>query len=263
MVCGRKRLFRVMKYSWDASQDFLEMAKADSEFGGKRKFLLPVIAEEKDKMMEKFDFDDSESSLIAGIMLFGGQTMGLAAKHEAVREIKQSALFQDTEMVLALHRNQTSPAEILVLSLAGVDIFQTDYALEAALEGKALMLTPTLADGSNQDAIASLLAKYKVQNTLLKNDPTLAIAICAEQLNPRDPKILLDFNALSEAEAEELKWSEAPIQPKCDCYTCLNYSRSYLYHLMEVKEMNLNILLAIHNMRVMDALFKEIQSQRQ
>ena len=79
------------------------MAKADSDFGRKRRFLLPIIAEEKDKMMDKFNFDDNETSFIAGIMLFGGQTMGLAAKHEVIREIKQSGLFQSSEMVLALH----------------------------------------------------------------------------------------------------------------------------------------------------------------
>ena len=78
------------------------MAKADPEFGGKTKFLVPVIAEEKDKMMEKFDFE-GEADLVAGVMLFGGQTLGLAAKHENVREIRQSELFKESELVLALH----------------------------------------------------------------------------------------------------------------------------------------------------------------
>ena len=78
------------------------MAKADQEFGGKTKFLVPVIAEETDKMMAKFDFE-GESNLVAGIMLFGGQTLGLAAKQENVREIRQSELFKGSELVLALH----------------------------------------------------------------------------------------------------------------------------------------------------------------
>ena len=65
--------------------------------------MLPVIAEEKDKMMEKFDFE-GDANWVAGIMLFGGQTMGLAAKQETVREIRQSEPFKEgTGMVIALH----------------------------------------------------------------------------------------------------------------------------------------------------------------
>ena len=64
--------------------------------------MLPVIAEEKDRMIDKFDFE-GESNWIAGIMLFGGHTMGLAAKQESVREIRQSEPFKGAEMVIALH----------------------------------------------------------------------------------------------------------------------------------------------------------------
>ena len=41
--------------------------------------------------------------------------------------------------VISVHDNAT-PFQIAVMSLAGLDFFQTDYALELALEGKALRL---------------------------------------------------------------------------------------------------------------------------
>ncbi len=47
--------------------------------------------------------------------------------------------------------------------------------------------------------------------------------------------------------------------PGCDCYTCKYYTRAYIYHMLEVKEMNANILLAIHNMRQYDFLFEMIR----
>jgi tRNA-guanine family transglycosylase len=47
--------------------------------------------------------------------------------------------------------------------------------------------------------------------------------------------------------------------PGCDCYTCKHYTRAYIYHMLEVKEMNANILLAIHNMRQYDFLFEMIR----
>ena len=111
--------------------------------------------------------------------------MGLAAKHERVKEIKQHEFMKGK--VLAIHQNQTSSAEIVLLSLAGVDFFHTDYPFEAALEGKALLIKSSLE--KNSDCITQLLEKYKVQNELIKKDPALAIAICGEQLKASDPKM--------------------------------------------------------------------------
>jgi tRNA-guanine family transglycosylase len=45
----------------------------------------------------------------------------------------------------------------------------------------------------------------------------------------------------------------------CECYTCKNYTRAYIYHMLEVKEMNATILLAIHNVHQYDFLFKMIR----
>lgn len=40
-----------------------------------------------------------------------------------------------------------------------------------------------------------------------------------------------------------------PIDEACDCYTCKNFSRSYLHHLDKSKEMLAGILASIHNLR--------------
>jgi len=40
----------------------------------------------------------------------------------------------------------------------------------------------------------------------------------------------------------------SPIDNTCNCYTCSNYSRSYLRHLFNCKEMNASILSSIHNL---------------
>ena len=38
-----------------------------------------------------------------------------------------------------------------------------------------------------------------------------------------------------------------PLQEGCGCYTCTNYSRAYLHHLLKAKEMLASTLLTIHN----------------
>ena len=38
-----------------------------------------------------------------------------------------------------------------------------------------------------------------------------------------------------------------PVDPNCDCYTCKNFSRAYLRHLFQAREINAAILNTIHN----------------
>lgn len=63
-------------------------------------------------------------------------------------------------------------------------------------------------------------------------------------LNLKTSKLLKDSN---------------PIDKKCDCYTCQNYSRSYLTHLFRANEMLGPILTTIHNLSFMEKLMKEIR----
>src|SRR5690625_3681840 len=40
-----------------------------------------------------------------------------------------------------------------------------------------------------------------------------------------------------------------PIDPDCDCYTCRNYTRAYIQHLINAKEIVVSTLCTIHNER--------------
>lgn len=50
-----------------------------------------------------------------------------------------------------------------------------------------------------------------------------------------------------------------PIDEGCDCYTCKNYTRSYLRHLYRCKEGLGQRLLSIHNLRFLIRLMEEIR----
>jgi queuine tRNA-ribosyltransferase len=50
-----------------------------------------------------------------------------------------------------------------------------------------------------------------------------------------------------------------PIDEACDCYTCRNFSRAYLRHLIQAKEMLAATLLSIHNLRTLVRLVEEIR----
>ncbi|MDD5371044.1 MAG: tRNA guanosine(34) transglycosylase Tgt [Anaerolineaceae bacterium] len=50
-----------------------------------------------------------------------------------------------------------------------------------------------------------------------------------------------------------------PIDETCDCYTCLNFTRAYLRHLIVAREMLSGTLLSIHNLRTLVRLMGDIR----
>ena len=57
----------------------------------------------------------------------------------------------------------------------------------------------------------------------------------------------------------QYRHDERPLDPECDCYTCQNFSRAYLYHLNKFKEMLGAQLATIHNLRYYQRLMLGIR----
>lgn len=53
----------------------------------------------------------------------------------------------------------------------------------------------------------------------------------------------------------------SPISPDCDCYTCRNFSKAYIHHLLKAKEILAGNLVSIHNIRTMNRLMEDIRTQ--
>jgi queuine tRNA-ribosyltransferase len=53
---------------------------------------------------------------------------------------------------------------------------------------------------------------------------------------------------------------ERPIDPQCSCYTCTNFSRAYLRHLVSAKEILAASLLSIHNIHTLLELTQRIRT---
>ena len=52
---------------------------------------------------------------------------------------------------------------------------------------------------------------------------------------------------------------ERPIDKTCDCYTCQNFTRAYIRHLIVAKELLAGTLLSIHNLRALIRLVEDIR----
>ena len=50
-----------------------------------------------------------------------------------------------------------------------------------------------------------------------------------------------------------------PLDPECDCYTCKNYTRAYLRHLVKTKEILGDRLLSLHNLYFLSKLMERVR----
>ena len=56
------------------------------------------------------------------------------------------------------------------------------------------------------------------------------------------------------------RYDTGPLDSRCDCYTCENFSRAYLHHLDKCKEMLGGQLNTIHNLRYYQNLMSGLRS---
>lgn len=50
-----------------------------------------------------------------------------------------------------------------------------------------------------------------------------------------------------------------PLDPECDCYTCKNYTRAYIRHLVKTKEILGVRLLSMHNLYFLTKLMERVR----
>ena len=51
-----------------------------------------------------------------------------------------------------------------------------------------------------------------------------------------------------------------PLDPECDCYTCRNYSKSYIRHVFKAGEMMASMLLSNHNLHFLIKLMQNMRT---
>ena len=69
-----------------------------------------------------------------------------------------------------------------------------------------------------------------------------------------------DKTGLKHIKNQKFKHDPNPIQPKCECYTCKNYSKSYIHHLMKEGELLGHRLMTIHNIHFLLNLMQQIRN---
>jgi queuine tRNA-ribosyltransferase len=68
-----------------------------------------------------------------------------------------------------------------------------------------------------------------------------------------------DSTGLKHIKNQKFKHDPTPLQPKCECYTCKNYTTSYIHHLMKEGELLGHRLMTIHNIHFLLNLMHQIR----
>ena len=58
---------------------------------------------------------------------------------------------------------------------------------------------------------------------------------------------------------QHMKEIGGPLDPECDCYTCRNYTRAYIRHLIKANEILGVRLLSIHNINFLTKLMEKVR----
>jgi len=70
---------------------------------------------------------------------------------------------------------------------------------------------------------------------------------------------LLTWHGKMNIKRSEFRSDTKPIDEDCCCYTCRNFSRSYLHHLFKDDDMGVKRLLTIHNLHFINEFFEKMR----
>lgn len=72
---------------------------------------------------------------------------------------------------------------------------------------------------------------------------------------------LFTSQGVKKIEQAQFKTDFTPIDASCDCYTCIQYSASFVHHLFKAKEATGHTLATIHNIAYMNRLMKQYREK--
>lgn len=238
-VPGARRLHRAIGRASDWLKEILEAKGQDAELGFDWHVLACIQGGGDVKIRQKA-CTAAAAMPVAGYWIGGlgyQESLGCRAK---VLEAVTSALSPSLPRFLPL--NVGTPIEVLQAVLLGVDVLEVAYPAQAAAEGVALLFGCEMPEEETEHAQDD--AEVALGDLLPQAEGAAppAPARVVRQLHLRAPECREDFGPISAASP------------------AAQYSRAYLHHLFEVRELLGTMLLAQHNLHAYECLFAAMRS---
>lgn len=237
-VTGHRRLNRAVTKAADWLKEILELKAADPELSSFDWHILAGIQGGGDLRQRKKAAESAASFPAAGFWIGGlGYKESLEERARVLDAVTTSL---PTQLPRFLPLGSGSPLEVLQAVLLGVDILEIGYPVDAATEGLALTfdwdapLESMPGDGAEIEELLRPLLPQPDSETATSLRPV-------RQLQVRAADCREDFGPISEA---------SPVK---------QYSRAYLFHLFQVRELLGTMLLTQHNLHAYSGLFTAIR----
>jgi tRNA-guanine family transglycosylase len=186
---------------------------------------------------------ETTNRTIAGLVL-----QGLCQNESlADRELFFQRLFKNIDNSFGLEKPLVlssfgEPCDVLHALQFGINSFEVEYPFALAEKGLASLYTTEGEDPTEH---------------------TITIVLPTERME--EEKHHLHHELFKDKKARHIdlfdeKYREmlAPVQEKCDCYSCANHTMAYIHHLVKNSEMTGFLLLTIHNVHLYSKLVSKI-----
>lgn len=201
-----------------------------------------------DECAEPYDYEYNQASMQRTHMWLERCIAAKTRSDQALFGIVQGGVFADLRAQSAeFVASQDLPGN----AIGGLSVGETKEEMHAMLD----VIDPILPEdkprylmgvGTPQDLVNGILRGVDIFDCVL---PTrLARHNAAMTLDGR-------LNMMNASFARDPK----PIDEDCTCYTCQNYSRAYIRHLITAREILSGTLLSIHNLHTLVQLTKDIR----
>ncbi|XP_071517072.1 queuine tRNA-ribosyltransferase accessory subunit 2 [Panulirus ornatus] len=198
-----------------------------------------------------------DNSLISGYMLLGLHNNGPAAEKlepKLLHNLVKASLEPLPQELPRQAAGMWNPLTVLKLAELGVDLFDSTFPF-LVTERRGALTFPF--DLSRKETDGTCLRKEVLehQNKKLKvsgDTPKPQV----EENDKKDDKENNPFEEEHQTNPYEISLKDKnnmslmkPLVEGCDCYTCKNFSRAYIHHLINVNELLAPVLLMMHNMQ--------------
>jgi len=232
-----KRVGKATKKSLQFLDSFLALKETDCDMQD-----YPVVAAVEggfDANARQFSAKEVAKRPVNGFLIDGFHSNGPDAETLCWQEVRE--LFTDAVNLLPKQKPKfyfgpANPSLVFKLLCVGVDVFDTSYPNMVTERESALIFKNTFIGKGNP--ISEFSEPVAVEQTKMSSEKSL-------------------FEVDMRADTHKL--AMVPLVCGCCCYTCRNFTASYVHHLVVTGEMLAKVLLTLHNLHHYQRFFQSMR----
>lgn len=237
---SKKRIFKSIEASTNLLQQCQDLRKQQTELSSIPMF-APLLGGYNIEDRKRWSQEIAEKTYVDGYILLGLHTNGEPVQNISGADITKLVKASTNPLPSSSPRSAPgawNPLTVIMLAELGIDIFDSSFPFCVTERGAALVFPNKIG----QEDIEH-------KNKKLKSEPVIDDKENISEVTPYEISL----------KDKRLFASKDPIFSGCECHTCQNFSRSYIHHLLNTKELLSSVLLMIHNLHHWLLFFKTLR----